>query len=720
MSFYNDASLVFLPSGGAGKDGKAYSMKPVPEYGSELVTNGGFDTDSDWNLTSGGTDANISNGKANFVNAVKGQRIQQNFSFTAAKTYKVVFTVSNYTSGLLGFYMGGVYAVSNINANGTYTYLVTPTNNAEAFLRAMQTGVSHNFSVDDISVREVVVGDGDFTFSRGSNLTATRVDSNGLIEKGRENLLTQSNNFSDSDWTKATGNIVTGGQSGYDGSTDAWEIESPSNNYIFRRTNTQGGVQTLSIYVKKNTSYGIRLYAFGTDNANVYYDLNTGVVVARDSDVIDDSITDVGNDWWRITMTYNQTNTQLYFYVTDNSNTLVSGGTLVVQDAQLEQSLVATEYIESGATKGKAGILEHSPRFDYSGGASCPSLLLEPSRTNSFNYSEYFGGLTKLNATLETNNTTSPEGLQNASRFLSAENDTLSKYIDFQGSAPPSTENQVFSLFVKNYNHRYIQLINNGDADLYANFDIANGIIGNYGSGTTASIEDYGNGWYRCTIVCDGSQNNINSACRIYLVDSLTQGYANQTNVALGNGVYIWGAMQENNASYPTSYIPNHSGGSVTREADFCEGAGTSSTFNDAEGVLYAEIAALADDGTNKYISINNGGTDDYLFLRYRSDNRFQVRYRSNNTDSLNETFDLSNNLDFNKIAVSYKRNEFKIFVNGSQIGSTDTSGTIFNVSVDNLDFESFNGGSNFYGKVKQVIVFNTALSDVELIALTS
>jgi len=52
MSFYDDASLVFLPSGGAGKDGKAYSIKPVPEYGTELVTNGGFDTDSDWNLTS--------------------------------------------------------------------------------------------------------------------------------------------------------------------------------------------------------------------------------------------------------------------------------------------------------------------------------------------------------------------------------------------------------------------------------------------------------------------------------------------------------------------------------------------------------------------------------------------------------------------------------------------------------------------------------------------
>jgi hypothetical protein len=34
-------------------------------------------------------------------------------------------------------------------------------------------------------------GTGDFTFSRGSNLAATRVGADGLIEKGRENLLLQ-------------------------------------------------------------------------------------------------------------------------------------------------------------------------------------------------------------------------------------------------------------------------------------------------------------------------------------------------------------------------------------------------------------------------------------------------------------------------------------------------------------------------------------------------
>ena len=60
----------------------------------------------------------------------------------------------------------------------------------------------------------------DFTFDRGSNLAATRVNADGLIEKGRENLLTESNSFSDSDWTK-TGVTMTRGQPGYDGSNNA-------------------------------------------------------------------------------------------------------------------------------------------------------------------------------------------------------------------------------------------------------------------------------------------------------------------------------------------------------------------------------------------------------------------------------------------------------------------------------------------------------------------
>ena len=64
---------------------------------------------------------------------------------------------------------------------------------------------------DKFSPREI-------TFTRASD--GTRVNKDGLIEKGRENLLLQSNTF-DTTWILSSASI-TSGQSGYDGSSDAW------------------------------------------------------------------------------------------------------------------------------------------------------------------------------------------------------------------------------------------------------------------------------------------------------------------------------------------------------------------------------------------------------------------------------------------------------------------------------------------------------------------
>ena len=50
----------------------------------------------------------------------------------------------------------------------------------------------------------------DFTFDRGSNAAATRIGSDGLIKKYRENLYTQSNNFSHSDWSPKAGTFTQG------------------------------------------------------------------------------------------------------------------------------------------------------------------------------------------------------------------------------------------------------------------------------------------------------------------------------------------------------------------------------------------------------------------------------------------------------------------------------------------------------------------------------
>jgi len=69
-------------------------------------------------------------------------------------------------------------------------------------------------------------GNGDFTFSRdGSGASkATRINSSGLIEKGHTNEILKSNNFGDDATWVQSATTRTSGQTGYDGTTDAWEI----------------------------------------------------------------------------------------------------------------------------------------------------------------------------------------------------------------------------------------------------------------------------------------------------------------------------------------------------------------------------------------------------------------------------------------------------------------------------------------------------------------
>ena len=227
----------------------------------------------------------------------------------------------------------------------------------------------------------------------GSNLAATRVGPTGLIEKGRENLFTYSNDFSNASWIKSE-TSVTSGQTGYDGGTDAWNLipslTDTNNHRLYKDYSSGGGVFTASVYAKAN---GYDFLKFRNYSATLVFDVSTGnptsgTIVGDEGSPIDANIESVGDGWYRIDVVKDATSGNLrtlLFVQIDAANTSFAGdGTsgILIQDAQLELGLSATDYIESGATTGKAGLLEDEPRFDYSGGATCPSLLLEPSRTN--------------------------------------------------------------------------------------------------------------------------------------------------------------------------------------------------------------------------------------------------------------------------------------------------------------------------------------------------
>ena len=183
-------------------------------------------------------------------------------------------------------------------------------------------------------------GSGDFTFSRGSNLAATRVDVNGLIEKGRENLLLQSNQF-DTTWLNQLGGTITGGQAGYDGTNDAWLISKSASNYkSLRQVVSYSGVSTFSVYAKSGTlsSAGLRLDT-GAGTIQILYDLTDGsVTLTSGLGIIEAGSDDIGGGWYRIYVTANvSSGTNVHIYPDRNGTT---AGNIYIQDCPIEQSVL--------------------------------------------------------------------------------------------------------------------------------------------------------------------------------------------------------------------------------------------------------------------------------------------------------------------------------------------------------------------------------------------
>jgi hypothetical protein len=257
-----------------------------------------------------------------------------------------------------------------------------------------------------------------------------------------------------------------------------------------------------------------------------------------------------------------------------------------------------------------------------------------------------------------------------------------------------------------------VQFASGGTSE-YANFDIQNGVVGDKLSGTTATIDNFGNGWYRCTLSTSVASTPSNMA--LVLIDTANSSRLTATS-SVGSA-YIWGAQLEA-LSYATSYIPT-SGSTVTRNQDVCTNGGSLASINSTEGVLYAEIAALSNDGTYRILSLSNGTSDERIYMQYtNASNTISVVVKKGSVTQANISFALSDETEFSKIGFKYKENDFALWVNGVKVG-TDTSGNT-PIGLSELAFDSGTGGNNFFGKTKAVAVWKEALSDQELTELTT
>jgi len=119
------------------------------ELGSELVTNGTFDADSDWSKVN----ATISGGKGN-LDSSGGSSLLFQSALVVGKNYKATLDVSNYNStGVCALVDSNGTTLQEFTSNGSKEFYFTHSgSNTNLTFRAISGGV---FSIDNVSVKQV-------------------------------------------------------------------------------------------------------------------------------------------------------------------------------------------------------------------------------------------------------------------------------------------------------------------------------------------------------------------------------------------------------------------------------------------------------------------------------------------------------------------------------------------------------------------------------------
>jgi hypothetical protein len=379
---------------------------------------------------------------------------------------------------------------------------------------------------------------------------------------------------------------------------------------------------------------------------------------------------------------------------------LTTDGQLTFTRASTATRVNASGLIESVAS----GV----PRLDYLN-STCPRLLLEPQRTNLVTYSEQLDNAiwAKANLTATTNAIVSPDGYTNADKIVDEINGSGNHLVSYTIGTAGTT--YTWSAFMKKAEYNYGQLHAYDKAG--AIFDLNAGTVVS-SDGISATITNYGNGWFRCTYTFTALNQGV------FVNPSKTSTSAYAYSGTIGSGIYIWGCQLEAGA-YATSYIPTL-GTSVTRVAEVASKTGISSLLSASEYTLYWEGTHIPTSQYNSFMTVYNAANNNLSARFYRNNTNNEVRAAIFNP-STGLSLDLGSGIttQTTKCALRVKAGSYALYVNGT-LAASSTSSLAPASTLDSVTLQYFNDTQSFDQKTAQVLFFKTGLTNAQLAELTT
>jgi hypothetical protein len=315
----------------------------------------------------------------------------------------------------------------------------------------------------------------------------------------------------------------------------------------------------------------------------------------------------------------------------------------------------------------------------------------------------------------------SPDGTVNAWKL---NDNTVNAQHALLRSLGGITSPYAISFFVKSAEYSKCCIENYSDGGRVV-FDIANKtIVSTSANFTSASIQQYANGFIRISAITVGTTGN--KAMGLGLVNDLGQ----DSFVGTGTkGIYVYGAQAEAGI-YATSYVPTTSA-SVTRVADTASKTGISSLIGQSEGVWYWEgnLPQVSENGPNSSVGLintaKNVNVNTAISFQYTSGNStiYVSLWVGNGTFTPVVEFLVNGYIPgaYVKIAFAYKSGSTALYINGTLVASSSVSFTSSTTMSeiyyhDNTVYYAYTGQQ----KLAQSLLFKTRLTNAQLAELTT